>query len=201
MKHLLLKRLNNLSNNPLKIIGFFGVLLALSLLIWGFFSSEDALQDLLSAMGPAAPILFIFIQTTQTVTPFIPAALIIPIGLLLFGVSSGFVLSFIGLTMGSVINFKLARKFGPPLVEMFVSGKQFEKYTKWMEDEERFDRLFAFGMFFPFTPSDLLTYIAGLSDISFKKYLSITSLSKVFTLFLYTYGIAGVLRILLPFLN
>ena len=196
MKHLLLKRLNNLSNNPLKIIGFFGVLLALSLLIWGFFSSEAALQELLTALGPGAPFLFIFIQTTQTVTPFIPAALIIPIGLLLFGVSSGFFLSFIGLTMGSVINFKLARKFGQPLVEMFVSEKQFEKYSKWIVDEKRFDRLFAFGMFLPFMPSDLLTYIAGLSDISFKKYLSITSLSKIFTLSLYSYGVAGILRIL-----
>lgn len=187
-----------LAKNPLKILGAFGLLFTIALLTWGLFASEDALQNVLTTLGPVAPILFVFMQTTQTVTPFIPAALIIPIGLLVFGVSSGFILSFIGLMMGSVINFKLARKFGQPLVQMFVSGKKVEKYTKWIEGEKRFDRLFAFGMFLPFTPSDLLTYIAGLSDISFKKYLSITSLSKIFTLFLYSYGIAGILKILFP---
>lgn len=181
---------------PLRMIGIFGLILTFSLLIWGFFSSEDMIQNLLATLGSGAPILFIFMQTTQTVTPFIPAALIIPIGLLVFGVGTGFFLSFIGLTVGSVINFKLARKFGQPLVEMLVSEKQFEKYSKWIEDEDQFNRLFIFGMFLPFMPSDLLTYIAGLSDISFKKYLSITSLSKIFTLFLYSYGVAGILRIL-----
>ena len=79
MKHFILHKFRDTPTNRLKstlqFLGIFGVLLAVSILVWGFFSSEDALQDLLSAMGPAAPILFIFIQTTQTVTPFIPAAL------------------------------------------------------------------------------------------------------------------------------
>ena len=103
---------------PLRMIGIFGLILTFSLLIWGFFSSEDMIQNLLATLGSGAPILFIFMQTTQTVIPFIPAALIIPIGLPVFGVGTGFFLSFIGLTVGSVINFKLARKFGQPLVEM-----------------------------------------------------------------------------------
>lgn len=188
-------------NYGIRILGIFGVLFALYAVYWGItneiFTSEAALEEFLMTIGPIAPILFIFIQTTQTITPFIPAALIIPIGLFVFGISSGLFLSFMGLTIGSVINFSLARKFGKPLVEMLVSEKRLKKYMGWIEENDQFDRLFAFGMFFPFTPSDFLTYLAGLSDISFKKYLSITSLSKIFTLFLYAYGVMELLQLLI----
>ncbi len=197
----ILNKLNRLSKSPLKtgsrFLGIAAFLFILMAIGWSFFSSEAALQELLAAMGPHAPVFFVFIQILQTVTPFVPAALIIPVGLLLFGVSSGFFLSFLGLTIGSAINFKLARSFGRPFVERFVSKKQLDQYTNWLADDARFDRLFALGMFLPFTPSDFLCYLAGLSDISFKKYLSITSLSKIFTLFLYTYGLLGLIQLLL----
>lgn len=182
----------------LHIIVIIGIILSLYAIYWGFsnelFTSEEALEKFLYSVGPIAPFIFIFIQGAQTVIPFIPASLIVPIGLLIFGMSSGFFFSFIGIIGGSIINFGLARKFGRPLVEIIGNEKQLNKYTAWTDDSNRFDRLFAFGMFFPFTPSNFLCYLAGLSDISFRKYLVIISLSSTFTLLLFSFSVTGLLQ-------
>lgn len=174
-----------------------GALLLYSL-YWGFnqelFTSKAALENFLYTIGPIAPLIFIIIQMSQTIIPFIPASFIVPIGLLIFGLSSGFLLSFIGIISGSIINFSLARKFGRPLVEMVTSEKQLNKYIGWTEDNTKFNRMFAFGMFFPFTPSDFLCYLAGLSEISFKRYLLTISFSTISTLFLFSYGFTEIIR-------
>lgn len=178
------------------------VFLSFSLLLyslyWGFthelFTSKEALKNFLYTIGPIAPLIFILLQMSQTIIPFIPASLIVPIGLFIFGMSSGVLLSFIGIISGSIINFGLARKFGRPLVEMITSKKKLNKYIGWTEDNTRFNRLFAFGMIFPFTPSDFFCYLAGLSEITFKRYLLIISFSTLSTLFIFSFGLTEIIR-------
>lgn len=180
----------------LNVIGF---ILAIAGIFWGFksglFTNEEQMKAVLLKAGPAAPIVFIFIQIIQTVIPIIPGALTIPMGTMIFGPTYGFLLNFIGIMIGSVMNFLLARRFGRPLVEMVTDDKKFNKYIRWLDSEKGFDRLFTFGMFFPLSPADLLCYFAGLSAISFKKYLLILSLGKPFTLFIYQYGMTNLLQL------
>ena len=189
----------------LNILNIIGLGIILFLLYWGYkeniFTSETALRDLLSTMGPLAPYGFIFIQIIQTVIPFIPAALTIPMGIMVFGGPYGFFLNFIGIMIGSVINFCLARRFGRPFVETLINEKQYNKYISWLDNNEHFNRLFAFGMFFPLSPADFLCYLAGLSKISFKKYFVILSLGKPFSLFIYSYGMVEILNIIFQFLT
>lgn|SRR5699024_1596943 len=187
----------------LNLLNILGVAVTVYALYWGFksqiFTSEDALRDLLYTMGPAAPYGFILIQIVQTIIPIIPGALTIPMGAMIFGMGYGFMLNFIGIMIGSIMNFILARKFGRPLVEMLVNEKQYNKYANWLDDNNRFDKLFTFGMFFPLSPADFLCYLAGLSNISFNKYLLILTAGKPFTLFIYSYGTMGMLTFFFQF--
>ena len=189
----------------LHLLNILGVVVTIYALYWGFkqqiFTSEEALRNLLYTMGPAAPFGFIFIQIIQTVIPIIPGALTIPMGSIIFGMKYGFLLNFIGIMIGSVMNFILARKFGRPLVEMIVDEKQFYKYASWLEDNNRFDKLFTFGMFFPLSPADFLCYLAGLSNISFNKYLLILTAGKPLTLFIYSYGTMSILSLFFRFIG
>ena len=182
--------------NSLNVLG---VLLTIYALYWGYqqqiFTSETALRNLLERMGSAAPLGFIFIQIIQTVVPIIPAALTIPMGAIIFGMGYGFYLNFIGIMIGSIINFILARKLGRPFVELLVDESKFRKYTCWLDDEKRFNKLFTFGMFFPMSPADLLCYIAGLSKISFRRYLVTLSLGKPLTLFIYSFGMMSLMNL------
>ena len=188
--------------NSLNVLG---VLLTIYALYWGYqqqiFTSETALRNLLERMGSAAPLGFIFIQIIQTVVPIIPAALTIPMGTIIFGMGYGFYLNFIGIMIGSIINFILARKFGRPFVELLVDESKFRKYTRWLDDEKRFSKLFTFGMFFPLSPADLLCYIAGLSDISFKQYILTLSIGKPLTLFIYSFGMTGLLNLVFQIIS
>ena len=56
-------------------------------------------------------------------------------GALIFGMGYGFYLNFIGIMIGSIINFILARKLGRPFVELLVDQNKFQKYTRWLDDE------------------------------------------------------------------
>lgn len=179
-------------------LNILGIVLTVLALYYGYqaelFTSEMALREFLQQTGAAAPFVFIFIQIVQTVIPIIPGALTIPMGTMIFGMGFGFLLNFIGVMIGSIINFYLARRYGRSLVEMLVGEKKMNKYTHWLDDKQRFDKLFTFGMFFPFSPGDFLCYLAGLSSMSWGKYLLILTLGKPFTLFVYSYGMTEVLQ-------
>jgi uncharacterized membrane protein YdjX (TVP38/TMEM64 family) len=186
--------------NTLSFLGFFA---SIYLVYWGFtegiFTSEEALGNFLDYLGPLAPYGFILIQIVQVVVPIIPGSITIPLGALVFGMGYGFLLNFIGIMIGSFINFALARRYGRPFVELIVREKQLEKYTGWLDKNNRFDKLFTFAMFFPLSPDDFLCYFAGLSTISFKKFALILSTSKPFTLFLYSYGMVQLLNVIFQF--
>lgn len=188
--------------NILNVLGFIVILF---LFYWGYteelFTSEESLRNFLEAMGPIAPFGFIAIQIIQVVIPIIPGSLTIPLGAMIFGMGTGFLLNFIGIMIGSLINFVLARKFGRPLVEMIVSEKQMKKYTGWLEEKNRFDKLFTFAMFFPLSPDDFLCYLAGLSSITFKKFILILSTTKPVTLFIYSYGMVELLNYFFQFIG
>lgn len=187
----------------LHLLNILGLMAIGYLFYWGYteqiFTSESALSSLLNRLGPLASYGFILIQITQTVIPIIPGALMIPMGAMIFGMGYGFLLNFTGIMIGSVINFILARKFGQPLAELLINEKQFNKYIGWLEGKNRFAKLFTFAMFFPLTPDDFLCYLAGLSNLSFKKYLLIITLSKPITLFIYSYGMTELLSFIFQF--
>lgn len=189
----------------LNILSGFGLFISIYLLYWGFsegiFTSEAALRNFLESMGPVALYGFVLIQIIQVIIPIIPGSITIPLGAMIFGMWYGFLLNFIGIMIGSAINFALARRYGRPLVELLVKEKQLNKYRDWLDEKNRFDNMFTFAMFFPLSPDDFLCYLAGLSSISFKKYFLILSTAKPITLFIYSYGTAALLNYIFQFLG
>lgn len=184
----------------LNALNVLGILLTVWALYWGFksqlFTSEAALRQFLGNLGPSAPIGFVIIQIIQTVVPIIPGALTVPMGTLIFGMVNGFLLNFTGIIIGSVINFLLARKYGRTFVEMIIGDKQYHRYENYLEENNRFERFFTFMMFFPFSPDDILCYLAGLTSMSFKKYFFILLAGKPVSIFIYSYGVAKLLELL-----
>lgn len=189
----------------INILGIFGIILTAVLFVKGYrmelFTSPEALEIFLQGLGKAAPFVFVIIQIIQTVIPIIPGALTCPAGAMIFGVGYGFLLNFIGIMIGSCANFFLARKYGRSLVKTLAGEKTYGKYIGWLDQGARFDKLFTFGMFFPVSPADFLCLMAGLSSMSFKKFFVILALGKPITLFLYTYGITEVIKLVLNFIQ
>ena len=182
--------------NGLNILGTIG---AGIFLIWAFrvnlFTNPEVMRHYLDQFGSWAGPLFIFIQFIQVVLPIIPGAITIPVGILVFGHVNGFLLNFTGIMIGSVTNYYLAKRYGRPFVKTMVNEKQYNKYIGKIENSRLFDRLFTFGMFFPISPADLLCYLAGLSNMSFKHFFLSLFFGKPFTLLAYSYGLLFVLNI------
>lgn len=164
----------------------FSLIVAVYFFQLGVFRDMQSLQTVVNSAAVFGPLLFILIQIIQVIIPIIPGGLSLAAGVLLFGPIEGFVYNYIGICIGSIIIFLLSRHYGKPLVEHLVSEKIYTKYAHWLNNQQRFDKLFALAIFLPVTPDDALCLMAGLTDISFKKYTAIILLAKPASIFLYS---------------
>lgn len=167
----------------------------------GLFTSADALNLFLRRLGVAAPLAFILIQIVQVVIPIVPGGLTCAAGVLIFGPLYGFIYNYIGICIGSVLNFLLARQYGKPLVISLAGNDAYQKYAGWLEKGKKFDIFFALAIFFPVAPDDFLCLLAGLTKLSLKKFTMIILLGKPASIFLYSAGLTVILQTVIQWLH
>lgn len=183
-----LKKLMNAASMAL-----FVLCVALGIWLWrkGVFQSKEALQDFLTNYGGSATTLFLVLQAVQVVIPILPGGVSCLAGVLIFGPWLGFVLNYVGISLGSFVAFAMARNWGKPLLNKLFSKKLHEKYERWTHESRRFDRLFALAIFLPGLPDDFLCFLAGTTGISWKKFALITVTCRPLMIFAYSLGALG----------
>ena len=152
----------------------------------GLLTDRDKLEMLVKKSGIWGPVLFIIIQMVQVVLPIIPGGITCGAGVVIFGAWHGLLYNYIGIVAGSMINFYLARRYGQCFVKYFVKEETYEKYIGWLEKGKKFDKFFAFAIFFPCAPDDVLCLIAGLTRMSWKKFAAIILLGKPASIAMYS---------------
>lgn len=160
----------------------------------GIFTSQARMEQFLGSVGLLAPLLFVFIQAVQVVLPILPGAIGCVYGVVFWGAFKGFLLNYIGICAGSIWAFLLSRKMGQGFVQQATGSKFFGKYSKYLLNEQQFERIFAIMIFLPVAPDDFLCYLAGLSKISLRKFTLIILLGKPLAIFLYSMGLSKVLQ-------
>ncbi|WP_218658135.1 MULTISPECIES: TVP38/TMEM64 family protein [Enterococcus] len=173
--------------NFISIIGL-GVSIALTVYFinLGVFKDINALRGLVGHSVILGPVIFILIQILQVVIPIIPGGISTAAGVLIFGPYAGFVYNYVGICIGSVIIFLLGRRYGKPFILSLISDKTYDKYIGWLDNQSRFEKLFALAIFLPVAPDDALCLMAGLTNISVKKFSLIIFLAKPLSIFLYS---------------
>lgn len=152
----------------------------------GLLTDRDKLEMLVKKSGIWGPVLFITIQMVQVVLPIIPGGITCGAGVVIFGAWHGLLYNYIGIVVGSMINFYLARRYGQCFVKYFVKEETYEKYIGWLEKGKKFDKFFAFAIFFPCAPDDVLCLIAGLTRMTWKKFATIILLGKPASIAMYS---------------
>lgn len=178
---------------------FFLALILMCVKAWrmGLFNDLDTLQNFVERTGMWAPVIFLLLQVVQILLAFIPGGILLIGGVVIFGPWLGLFYNFLGTLIGSCLNFYLARRWGQPLVRNLMEDKTREKYFHWLDEGKKFDRLFAIAIFLPFFPDDALCLVAGLSKMSWKRFLCIMLLKlPVISVYSILYLTAG--QILLP---
>lgn len=144
----------------------------------GVFTDRAMMEELIRKGGIWAPVTFILIQMVQVVVPIVPGGITCAVGVVIFGPWYGLLYNYIGIVIGSGINFYLARRYGQCLVKFFVKEETYDKYITWLDKGKKFDKFFAFAIFFPCAPDDILCMIAGLTKMSWKKFSAIILIGK-----------------------
>ena len=173
--------------NTISIIGL-GLSIALTIYFinLGVFKDINALRGLVGNSVILGPIVFILLQILQVVIPIIPGGVSSAAGVLIFGPYLGFVYNYVGISIGSVIIFLLGGRYGKPFILSMISDKTYDKYIGWLDNQSRFEKLFALAIFLPVAPDDALCLMAGLTNMTVKKFTLIILLAKPASILLYS---------------
>ncbi len=161
----------------------------------GIFESQQSLEAFIGKAGIFGPLFFIFIQAIQVVIPILPGFVTCIAGAVVFGPLEGFIYSYTGMCLGSMMAFYISRKYGTAFVKKLVKPQTYDKYILWLEKGKKFDILFLLAIFLPAAPDDVLCFIAGLTRMTWKKFTIIILLGKPFVIALYSLTTAGVLNL------
>ncbi len=177
----------------LQVLSLAGLVACVILALWGWrtgvLTSQEQMQALVHSCGAVGVVLFILFQAVQVVVPVLPGGIGCLAGVLIFGPVWGFVYNYVGICIGSLAAFAVARNCGKPLLTMLFSEKTIAKYSRWAEERNRFARLFALAIFLPVAPDDFLCYLAGTTEMSWRQYTAIILLGKPFAIALYSLGL------------
>ena len=135
-------------------------------------------------LGMAAYVGMVFLQVVVAVIPGEPLEIS---GGYAFGALRGSVLCLLGGVLGSVAVFALVRRFGRELVEIFFPKEKIES-LRFLQSSPKRDLLFWIVFVVPGTPKDLLCYFAGLTDLSWGKWLLICSAGRLPSIITSTVG-------------
>lgn len=151
------------------------------------FDSVESLQSYMKSFGIAAPLFLTIFQAVQVVIPVLPGYLGCAAGALAFGSMTGFLCNYIGISLGSIAAFFLARKYGIDIVLAIFPQKQYEKWSRIVKESKSYERFLFIATLLPLFPDDFLCYFSGLIKMDKKKFIWIIVLGKPWCILAYSY--------------
>lgn len=165
---------------------FFSIFFTIKYNLLFIITDQNKLIEFVNSFKTLSIFIFIFIQIIQVIIAFIPGEVTGFIGGYLFGTILGTIYSTIGLTLGSIVAFYLARVFGRPLVLFFVKQEYLNRFDYLMTHKGTSISAFLFLM--PGFPKDYLCYILGLSKMTPRVFIIISSFGRIMSTFLLSIG-------------
>ena len=152
----------------------------------GKFDSVESLQEYMGGFGAAGPLVLTGFQALQVVIPVLPGFLGCVVGAVLFGPAVGFWCNYIGISVGSIAAYFLARKFGIDIVLMMFSEKTYNKWSRKVAEHRSYSWFLFIATLLPLFPDDFLCYFSGLVKMDVKKYIWIIILGKPWCILVYS---------------
>lgn len=154
----------------------------------GDFKSVESLQEYISQFGKAGPLILTLIQIAQVILPVLPGFLGCIVGAVLYGPATGFLCNYIGISVGSIAAFFLARKYGTPLVKELFPAEKYEKWSQRAARSKSYSSFLFAATLLPLFPDDFLCYFSGVTEISAKRFIWIIIIGKPWCILAYSLG-------------
>ena len=153
------------------------------MLSWITAENIESLAKQYHDLGPIVGFAFTFIEAFL---PFLPLVVIVMANTAAYGFFWGFVLSWVGASLGAFSVFLLIRKFRQhPRIQKWLEREQVQKLIRWV-DIAGISPLFVM-LCFPFTPAIVVNMVAGLSNLKRKYYFCTIVVGKLVMIFMLTY--------------
>ena len=141
------------------------------------FASPAAFRAWIAQFGAWAPVLFFLGTAAQVIVAPIPGSVFPPVAAAAFGPTLGLALLIAGTAVGSATVFALTRLWGRPLAARIVGAEALDRYTQLATSQGGF-WLFCVYLL-PLLPDDVVTAAAGLSRISFPRFLLLSTVGRL----------------------
>ncbi|WP_102271876.1 TVP38/TMEM64 family protein [Cytobacillus massiliigabonensis] len=142
----------------------------------------EKIMELIEKYRSFGPLPGILLPMLEAFLPFLPLFIFVMANANAFGLWFGFLLSWIGSTVGALLVFLLVRKYGQKRMLRFLKkSPKVQKLMAWVE-RHGFGPLFIL-LCFPFTPSAVVNIVAGLSKISIAQYMLAVLTGKIVMIF------------------
>ncbi len=166
-------------------IGIIAVLIALmsGYLIWRYpdilqaFHSVESFDAFLERHRESSVKLYIAIQAMQVIIAVIPGQIVQIAGGYIYGFGYASLWSLIGIAIGSIIAFYMARIIGQQPIRRIYGAEMVDKYTALLSSRNAFT-IMLFLYIFPGFPKDVLAFFAGLSNMKFSRFLPMATLAR-----------------------
>ncbi|MBI2948028.1 MAG: TVP38/TMEM64 family protein [Verrucomicrobia bacterium] len=164
---------------PSRTLVVFMLLVVGGITAFGFstqFNFESAsFEAVLQRSGMAAPIVFSLLMILGILVSPIPTSPLTILSPKLFGIGGGLLITLLSATIGAVLAFLIARKLGE---RFFVRFPQYDKFRPWLPRDVTAFAIFLLRL--PPSPTfDLVSYLAGLTNISLGQFIVATFLGMI----------------------
>ena len=143
-----------------------------------FVSEPVKFRQWVESHGIISDIAFIGMTVLQVIVALIPGEPLEMGAGYAFGALKGTLLCVIGNIIGGCLIFLFVRTWGIRFVELFYPREKILS-LKFLQDKRKLNVLLYVVFLMPGTPKDLLSYFAGLTDISWGSWLFITSIARL----------------------
>jgi uncharacterized membrane protein YdjX (TVP38/TMEM64 family) len=120
--------------------------------------------------------IFILFAAVSAMLAFVSSAIIVPVGVYVWGEATTILLLWIGWILGGICSYVISRYLGRPVVKAIGSGPTFERYENRISHQAPFALVLLFQVALP---SELPGYLLGLVRYPFWRYLGALTLAEL----------------------
>ncbi len=171
------RRIVQLSVVALLVAGLGAIFAAWGRFLWDLLTDQDRFKAWIDSYGAYAAPVFVAAQFAQVVLFFIPGEVTQIAGGYIFGTWLGLALSYLGITLGSLAAFALARMFEHAALDFLVDRETVRRFDRIIYGRSGFWPMFVLFLI-PGVPKDLLCYVAGLTPMHVVTFLVISTVGR-----------------------
>lgn len=140
-------------------------------------SDREWVRAFVESYGWAATLVFMGLQLGQVLFAPIPGEVTGFLGGYIFGAWTGFALSTIALTVGSMVNFGIGRLLGEGVVRRLTSQELYDKFNRLVQ----FKGVFVIFILYlvPGFPKDYLCMILGLTNLPARVFFVVSTIGRM----------------------